>query len=253
MSPICPMGWLTMVADVTLRDDVRAMLVGREPDADALGDGAGLDIGDVPAELVGTALSHFADTAPLADADALAPIVTAASPIPFDAELDGVGETTGPATTDLDAADQVDADLGDADPGDRDPDDVDRADALGGLDGDSNGDDAAGDDGDPGDFDGTEHSTGRFGDDTDRGDISIVEHFGSGDATETASLEPESPEVVETTAAAQWDDDPFSFDDIGEDPVAAETPLVEFEPIDTVDDVDDGFGVDPDDGFDTID
>jgi hypothetical protein len=44
--------------------------------------------GDVPSELFGTALVHFSDTAPLAQADALAPVVTRVSPIPFeDADL----------------------------------------------------------------------------------------------------------------------------------------------------------------------
>ncbi|BAN03899.1 hypothetical protein [Ilumatobacter coccineus] len=64
---------------MTLRRAIRDLLAG--------GDGAAL--ADVPADEVAQALTNYADTASLAEADALAPIVTRASHVPFDADVDG--------------------------------------------------------------------------------------------------------------------------------------------------------------------
>lgn len=72
---------------MTIRDAITQLLTGdndgsvhQEP-ADVLAQNG---YEDVPAELFGTALSHFSDTAPLEQADALAPIVTRLSPVPFE-------------------------------------------------------------------------------------------------------------------------------------------------------------------------
>lgn len=86
--------------------------------------------GDVSGELFGTALEHFSDTAPLAQADALAPVVTRVSSVPYEAEdlaplggdgIDGEASESGDAfalfetvaptvSADVDAADAPDID-----------------------------------------------------------------------------------------------------------------------------------------------
>ena len=83
MSPIRHGVPVITVQLMTLRDDIRGLLT--EPG----GDSSGL-LGDVPSDLVSTLLTHFADTAPIEQADVLAPMVMQASPVPFDEELDGI-------------------------------------------------------------------------------------------------------------------------------------------------------------------
>lgn len=118
MSPIRAATSIDTVTAVTLRDDVRSLLAadgGREPDASGLG--------DLPAELVGTVLGHFADTAPIDEATALSPVVMATSAVPFDPRLDGVGTITDPlgevAAIEIVDRDPVgdDGGLDDTDPG----------------------------------------------------------------------------------------------------------------------------------------
>lgn len=69
----------TTVVNVSLRSAIRDLLIGGDPTA----------LGNVPADEVAQALTNYADTASLAEADALAPIVTRASHVPFDEEIDG--------------------------------------------------------------------------------------------------------------------------------------------------------------------
>lgn len=72
---------------MTIRNTITQLLSGDETGtaqpnpAEALAESG---FGDVPADLFGTALTHFSDTAPLPQADALAPIVTRAGPVPFE-------------------------------------------------------------------------------------------------------------------------------------------------------------------------
>ncbi len=83
MSPMVAEGRFGTVVYVSLRTAIRDMLLGT--DADGL-------VG-VPADDVAQALTSYADTATLAEADALAPIVTRASHVPFDEAVDGaIGE-----------------------------------------------------------------------------------------------------------------------------------------------------------------
>ncbi len=93
---------------MTIRDAIDQLLTGETTDQAAAPDPATVmadnGYGDVPSELFGTALVHFSDTAPLAQADALAPVVTRVSPIPFEeADLAPLGDE-GP-DPDLDGSD----------------------------------------------------------------------------------------------------------------------------------------------------
>jgi hypothetical protein len=69
-----------------MRDAIDAMIdalgVGADPSAVLAEHG----YGDLPPDTFSSALVHFADRAPLDVADALAPIVTRVSPVPFEAE-----------------------------------------------------------------------------------------------------------------------------------------------------------------------
>ncbi len=73
---------------MSIRDAIEQLLTGEtRPEGQGFGPAAVLaehGYDDVPTELFGTALVHFSDTAPLAQADALAPVVTRVSPIPFE-------------------------------------------------------------------------------------------------------------------------------------------------------------------------
>ncbi|MFK7916639.1 MAG: hypothetical protein AB8G14_01060 [Ilumatobacter sp.] len=246
---------------MTIRDDVRAMLDGPGPTSGAFG--------DVDAELVGTALGHFADTSSLTDADALAPIVTAASPIPFDPELDDIG---GPPAVDTDpVGHRTDADddagddhAGDDDAGDdhdaddHDPDDFDRPDEAG--ESDAGIDNAAVDaeDRDPDGFDQLGTTGAADAAEYDEYDESTRESFGSGDDVEReASDRPgDTPTAVADESSvdsqAAWHEDPFS---VSSDPVAdagIEDAADEFVPADIDDEIDGGFGEDPAGDFDAI-
>jgi len=92
------------------------------PDADEAR--AALDAdghGELPSELYGEALVHFADATPLVQADALRPIVVEASAVPVDPELDPIVEPDTESDieswdaddpeADLDVDDSVDPDL----------------------------------------------------------------------------------------------------------------------------------------------
>lgn len=100
------------VRDVTLRDDVRSALAGETGPV-------ALDLDHLPAELVGTLLGHFADTAPIDEATALSPIVMATSHVPLDPQLDGVDVVDDPraelAATEV-VASPVEQDVADRDP-----------------------------------------------------------------------------------------------------------------------------------------
>lgn len=72
-------GYVVTVASVSLRNAIRDLLTGGDTSA----------LADVPPDEVAQALTSYADTAALAEADALAPIVTRASHVPFDEEVDG--------------------------------------------------------------------------------------------------------------------------------------------------------------------
>lgn len=72
------------LTDVTLRDAIDGLLENSDPGVDPSAALAEAGFGDVSPELFGTALSHFADSAPLPTADALAPIVTRVGPVPFE-------------------------------------------------------------------------------------------------------------------------------------------------------------------------
>ncbi len=73
------------IDDVTLRDAIDGLLANPDSGVDPSSALAEAGFDDVPADLFGTALSHFADAAPLATADALAPVVTRVGPVPFEA------------------------------------------------------------------------------------------------------------------------------------------------------------------------
>ncbi|MDG1266924.1 MAG: hypothetical protein P8O03_11435 [Ilumatobacter sp.] len=66
-------------------------------------------------ELFGEALVHYADTAAIEIADALAPIVIDASVVPFDRELDAVEMTSDTASVDVDPEEFDEADRADED------------------------------------------------------------------------------------------------------------------------------------------
>lgn len=112
MSPMADLAGCSTVVTVSLRSAIRDLLTGGDPTA----------LGDVPADEVAQALTNYADTASLAEADALAPVVTRASHVPFDEELDG---NLGAPLVDvhaelatLDPVDVVDTGAESIDPGD---------------------------------------------------------------------------------------------------------------------------------------
>lgn len=112
MSPMAELGSGTTVANVSLRSSICDMLIGGDPTA----------LSEVPAAEVAQALTNYADTASLAEADALAPIVTRASHVPFDEEIDG---DLGAPLVDVHAelatieqVDLVDSEAATVDPGD---------------------------------------------------------------------------------------------------------------------------------------
>ncbi len=129
MSPILACGDPVTVVDMSLRRVVEDLLGADGSGTDGLAPGddraaAALEAaghGELEPELYGEALVHFADTAPLEQADVLSPIVTEASAVPIDPDLD--------PPTPVDATDDgvepaVDG-AGDPDPGDDDPDVLD--------------------------------------------------------------------------------------------------------------------------------
>lgn len=73
---------------MTIRDAIDQLLTGETPLGGGAADPASVmaehGYETVPTELFGTALVHFADTAPLEQADALAPVVTRVGPIPLE-------------------------------------------------------------------------------------------------------------------------------------------------------------------------
>lgn len=203
-------------------------------------------LSELPPELVGTALGHFADTAPMEVADSLAPVVMATGPVPFDAELDGVSPVEEPLT----AFDSVHADpallgIDSAEPADGsaaahhdDPSDWDRD---GGLDVDERALPGGGpSDGSTGPASDVDGSFGSGADveagDLDRTGIDVPDAdllIGDGDAA-TGSFDEHAAEGFVDGTAALIDD-----------------PMVDFDPIDLDDDVGDA---DPmDDDFDLAD
>lgn len=79
---------LGYVVGVTLRDTINGLLkaspglAGEEPRDDLRATLERDGFGDLPAEAFGTALVNYGDTASMDQADALAPVVTALSPVP---------------------------------------------------------------------------------------------------------------------------------------------------------------------------
>lgn len=73
---------------MTIRHAIDQLLTGETASGEATSDPASVlseqGFDDVPSELFGTALVHFSDTAPLEQADALAPVVTRVSPVPLE-------------------------------------------------------------------------------------------------------------------------------------------------------------------------
>lgn len=73
---------------MTIRHAIDQLLTGETASGEATSDPASVlseqGFDDVPSELFGTALVHFSDTAPIEQADALAPIVTRVSPVPLE-------------------------------------------------------------------------------------------------------------------------------------------------------------------------
>ncbi len=124
MSPILACGDPVTVVDMSLRRVVEDLLGADGSGADRVAPGddrasAALEAaghGDLGAELYGEALVHFADTAPLEQAEALSTIVTEASAVPIDPELDpptSEGETIDdvePVTDGAEAPDLADED-----------------------------------------------------------------------------------------------------------------------------------------------
>ncbi|MEM8924554.1 MAG: hypothetical protein AAGD35_13715 [Actinomycetota bacterium] len=125
---------------MTIREALEDLMAGRGVDPAAVLDGYGF--GDLPTDSLATALGHFADTAPIEVADALAPIVTRLSEVPFaegdlpfSAEVDGLlGDGSGllDALADLELPGLAE---GSVDPSDFDVDGLtdvtDAADAVG--------------------------------------------------------------------------------------------------------------------------
>ena len=72
------------VRSMSIRAAISGLLTGDDilSDPAAALEEAGYD--NIPAEAFGTALTHFSDTATLAEADALAPVVTRTGPVPLD-------------------------------------------------------------------------------------------------------------------------------------------------------------------------
>ncbi len=119
--------------DVSFREMIDAMLSAH---------GAGIDpatvleqhgMGDLPPDALSSALLHFSERAPLDVADALAPVVTRFSPVPFGPDdlppspVDDVIDQGGDvldvlSEVDLTAPPDLDGHLGDHDPGDFDHD-----------------------------------------------------------------------------------------------------------------------------------
>lgn len=130
--------------DVSFREMIDAMLSAH---------GAGIDpatvleqhgMGDLPPDALSSALLHFSERAPLDVADALAPVVTRFSPVPFGPDdlapspVDDVIDQGGDVLTvlsevDLTAPSDLDGHLGDNDPGDFDHDGDFDGDGPGGL------------------------------------------------------------------------------------------------------------------------
>lgn len=147
-------GPVDTVVGVTLRNVFHALMSGTTAADEPIGDavtGALEDagMGDVSSEIVETALTHYADTAPLAEADVLAPLVTAVSHVPFDPDVDDLPRTdaageensldvefddpvedaeSGPDAWDHDVDPMEGLDTGEADTGEADtPDKIDDA------------------------------------------------------------------------------------------------------------------------------
>ncbi len=104
MSPIPPVRGCSSLCFVTIRDAINGLLKPAETGADAApaaADALGAEgHDDLPPELFGTALGHFADKAPIETADALAPVVTRSSTIPFEEEdLSGIEGIEGTEST----------------------------------------------------------------------------------------------------------------------------------------------------------
>ena len=129
MSPILGAGDPVTVDDMSLRRVVEDLLGADGSGTEGLAPGddraaAALDAaghGELEPELYGEALVHFADTAPLEQADALSPIVTGASAVPIDPDLDPptpVGATDDEVAPGVDGAEDAQA----SDRGDEDPD-----------------------------------------------------------------------------------------------------------------------------------
>lgn len=234
-------GVVISVTDVTLRDDVSAALDGDGTDA--------LDaVGDLAPELVGTALGHFADTSTLADADALAPIVTAASPVPFDPLLDGVGagvHLATPADQDPDGFDRVD---GDDESVDDDPGAFDELDDVAGTHAETETETEAEAEAD-GDADIDDAGDGFVPDEAGPADVREFEAdaFGTGDTAIDPTVEPDDGFEEASPIVEPFVGEVDPFDSIGVD--AIDEPADDFAPIDVVE-----LDVDPADGdFDIID
>lgn len=85
------------VRSMSIRAAISGLLTGDDLPSDpaAALEEAGYD--NIPAEAFGTALTHFSDTATLAEADALAPVVTRAGPVPLDeSDLPEIGDDVEP-------------------------------------------------------------------------------------------------------------------------------------------------------------
>lgn len=263
---------------MTLRDAIEGLLgpTTQRPAADALAD-EGHD--DLSSELFGTALGHYADTAPIEHADALAPIVTRASSVPYEADdlpdsdlpmdddplalFDAADPAAMLAEAADDAADDAFDEAADApDAGEAVEDLTETADGPFADFGDDFGDDT--------DF-GDETAFGDdtdFDDETDLDDLvgtvasadqpTAGEDFGGGSVAEAAQATLEDPmtEAPATQSLDEFDDLPTSFEaptdgldisgglGLGDDLDAAEeaTSLFSTDFSDTA-----GDGVDPDD------
>lgn len=169
---------------MTLRDAIDGLLANPEPGVDPSATLAEAGFGDVSPELFGTALSHFADSAPLPAADALAPIVTRVGPVPFeDSDLPDADIEPGLDPFDLFAEVNPDpaafVDLDPQTPGDdSDPSDLD-------------GDDATGAASTPSVDEPTQFGSGVY--DSPEDDLEELHEFGSSDepAPEVASFGPD--------------------------------------------------------------
>lgn len=186
---------------------------GSSASGDALAE-AGFD--DLDPDLYGDALLHFADTAPLSQADALRPVVVEASGVPIDPELDPVDESPGDGTSsEIEDPDDLDTAV---DASDETPDALDDTDALDNTDGDDSGDDdpSAIDDPERGE---TQVAPGRDGDGSTASDSATDGEFGAGSADGSLGDHASQPDSDEPA------DDWASDDDSG--PVAETAELVE--------------------------